>query len=138
MRFSRRQLRERTGWGDTQLKVHLARLVDLELVVAHRADKGNGLVYELAWDGQGKDGERFALGPTERSEGESGRPVGTGGRFGTGRRGGDPVTISPTRAMAGAHISRPRHELLREAFWPSSRCSRGTPSMAKSSGLAAG
>jgi hypothetical protein len=29
-RFSRRQVREVTGWGNTQLKVHLGRLVDLE------------------------------------------------------------------------------------------------------------
>ena len=49
-RFSRRQLRERTGWGDTQLKVHLGRLVEMEYVVAHR---GNGhsqrLGYELVY-----------------------------------------------------------------------------------------
>jgi len=48
--------------GDTQLKVHLARLVELELVVAHRAERGNGYCYELAWDGTGRDGERFVLG----------------------------------------------------------------------------
>jgi len=29
-RFSRRQVREATKWGDTQLKIHLARLVELE------------------------------------------------------------------------------------------------------------
>ena len=50
-RFSRRQLRERTGWGDTQLKVHLGRLVEMEYVVAHR---GNGhsqrLGYELVYE----------------------------------------------------------------------------------------
>ena len=62
VRFSRRELREQTGWGDTQLKVHLARLVELELVVAHRAERGNGYCYELAWDGTGRDGERFVLG----------------------------------------------------------------------------
>jgi len=53
------------GWGDTQLKVHLARLVDFELVIAHRADSGgNGLVYELAWSGEGIDGRRFLIGLT--------------------------------------------------------------------------
>ena len=65
VRFSRRQLREQLGWGDTQLKVHLARLVDFELVIAHRADSGgNGLVYELAWSGEGIDGRRFLIGLT--------------------------------------------------------------------------
>ena len=65
VRFTRRQLRERLGWGDTQLKVHLARLVDFELVIGHRADSGgNGLVYELAWSGEGVDGRRFLIGLT--------------------------------------------------------------------------
>lgn len=48
VRFTRRQLREALGFGDTQLKVHLARLVDLELVVPHRLETG-GFAYELAW-----------------------------------------------------------------------------------------
>jgi DNA primase catalytic core len=49
VRFTRRELRERLSWGDTQLKVHLARLVSLELVYAHRGAHGQ-FVYELAWD----------------------------------------------------------------------------------------
>jgi DNA primase len=60
--FTRRQLRERTGCSDTALKVHLARLVDLELVTAHRQDKGSGFTYELSWDGSGRDGGRFLAG----------------------------------------------------------------------------
>ena len=44
--FTRRELREATGMGDTQLKVHLARLVDLEYVVANRA--GPATTYELS------------------------------------------------------------------------------------------
>jgi hypothetical protein len=63
VRFTRRALRELFGWGDTQLKVHLARLVDLELVLAHRAEHGR-LVYELAWSGEGRDGQRFVIGLT--------------------------------------------------------------------------
>ena len=49
VRFTRRELRERLAWGDTQLKVHLARLVSLELVYAHRGTHG-AFVYELAWE----------------------------------------------------------------------------------------
>ena len=64
VQFTRREVRERFGWGDTQLKVHLARLVDLELVVAHRGEHG-AHVYELAWDGQGADGSRFVIGLTD-------------------------------------------------------------------------
>lgn len=52
VRFSRRELREALAWGDTQLKVHLARLVELELVTAHRLP-GGALAYELRYDGDG-------------------------------------------------------------------------------------
>lgn len=48
VRFTRRDLREALGFGDTQLKVHLGRLVDLELVSPIRTDRG-GFCYELAW-----------------------------------------------------------------------------------------
>jgi len=44
--FTRRELRHATGFGDTQLKVHLSRLVDLEYVAANRA--GPATTYELA------------------------------------------------------------------------------------------
>jgi DNA primase len=48
VRFTRRQLRETLPFGDTQLKVHLARLADYELVIAHRLATG-AFCYELAW-----------------------------------------------------------------------------------------
>ena len=44
-RFTRRELRSATGLGDSQLKVHLARLVDLEYVATERA--GPATSYEL-------------------------------------------------------------------------------------------
>jgi len=49
IQFTRRELREQLAWGDTQLKVHLARLVSLELVHASRGAHG-AFLYELAWD----------------------------------------------------------------------------------------
>lgn len=64
VRFTRRQLREQLGWGDTQLKVHLARLVDLELVLAHRLDSG-AYGYELTWRGEGTSGGPFLAGLTD-------------------------------------------------------------------------
>jgi DNA primase len=50
-RFTRRDVREATSWGDTQLKVHLARLVELEYVLAHRGLRGLTHEYELRYDG---------------------------------------------------------------------------------------
>jgi DNA primase len=62
VRFTRRELREASGWSNTQVHVHLTRLLELEYVLAHRADHGAGQVYELAYDGGGKDGGRFVSG----------------------------------------------------------------------------
>ena len=50
LRFRRRDLREALHWGDTQLKIHLARLVDLEYLLVHRAP-GQSFLYELLYDG---------------------------------------------------------------------------------------
>jgi DNA primase catalytic core len=58
-RFARRTLREAIAWGDTQLKVHLARLVELEYIVAHRG-KAGGFEYELVYELAGEHGTRLA------------------------------------------------------------------------------
>jgi hypothetical protein len=50
-RFSRRSLRETTRWGDTQMKIHLARLVELEYLIVHRGGRGQSFEYELVFDG---------------------------------------------------------------------------------------
>ena len=61
-RFSRRDLREYSNWGDTQLKVHLQRLVEMEFVHAHRSVHAQAHVYELVYHGEGEDGGRFLVG----------------------------------------------------------------------------
>jgi hypothetical protein len=48
-RFSRRDVREATGWGDTQLKTHLHRLEELEYLLAHRGGRGQSFIYELVF-----------------------------------------------------------------------------------------
>jgi DNA primase len=65
LRFSRRQVRALTGWGDTQLKVHLGRLAELEYLLVHRVKAGQGYEYELLYDGAGEAGERFLMGLSE-------------------------------------------------------------------------
>jgi hypothetical protein len=49
-RFSRRMLREAIGWGDTQLRVHLERLVELEYVLPWREGPGGKFLYELVYE----------------------------------------------------------------------------------------
>ena len=60
VRFTRRELREATGLGDTQLKLHLARLEDVEYVRVHRV--GTVFRYELAFDGDGASEARQMVG----------------------------------------------------------------------------
>jgi len=55
VRFTRREVRERTGLSHTQLGVHLTRLVELEYVIAHRGGRGQSFVYELLYDGSADD-----------------------------------------------------------------------------------
>lgn len=61
-RFSRREIREYTGFGNTQIKIHLHRLEELEYLLLHRSNRGQSFVYELAYEGKGKDGKPFLHG----------------------------------------------------------------------------
>jgi hypothetical protein len=60
-RFSRRQVREALGWGDTQLKVHLGRLTELEYLVAHSGRQGRSFAYELLYQGEDAEGRAKLL-----------------------------------------------------------------------------
>jgi DNA primase len=61
-RFSRRDIREYTDWGNTQLKVHCQRLEEMEYLIVQRGGPGKSSVYELAWQGEGEQGSPFVLG----------------------------------------------------------------------------
>ncbi|MBW1809160.1 MAG: toprim domain-containing protein [Deltaproteobacteria bacterium] len=64
-RFTRRQVREHTGWSDFQVRTHLEKLVQLEYVLVHHGGRGQQFVYELLYDGQGKNGGQFLMGLIE-------------------------------------------------------------------------
>jgi len=66
--FSRRDIREFTGWSNTRLHVHLKELVDFEYIVIETGRNGMPFRYRLAWEGQGKDGKRFVLGLKDAKE----------------------------------------------------------------------
>ncbi len=61
-RFTRREIREHTGWGNTQLKVHLGRLEEMEYLIVNGGGRGRQITYELLYDGEGRDGGRFLPG----------------------------------------------------------------------------
>lgn len=55
-RFTRRFVRENLGWGQTQVKLHLDRLMEMEYVIQHRGS-GRRVEYELLYDGRGREGQ---------------------------------------------------------------------------------
>ena len=124
VRFTRREVREATGWSDTQLKVHLGRLLELEYLIVRRGLDGQHaarFVYELIYDGEGQDGAAFLMGlidiealaaeqaaneksydgnrsgPGEDRSG-SGRPM-VGPRSGGGRGAEHPEKPSPAKPL---------------------------------------
>jgi DNA primase catalytic core len=57
VRFTRKDIREATQWSDSQLKLHCARLAEMEYLLIHGGSRGHSLRYELLWDGGTSDGE---------------------------------------------------------------------------------
>jgi hypothetical protein len=58
-RFSRREVREFSGWGHTQLKIHLKRLEELEYLLIHRGGRGQSFVYELLYQPPPDSSKKF-------------------------------------------------------------------------------
>lgn len=62
IQFTRRELREFTGWTNTRLHNHLKELVDMENVIMTGGCRNSLQTYKLIYDGEGKDGEKFIPG----------------------------------------------------------------------------
>jgi len=60
--FTQRDMREASGWSDRALRRQLARLVELEYVVAARAPRGVPRQYRLLYDGPSPDLAAWRLG----------------------------------------------------------------------------
>ena len=55
VRFSRREVREHTRWGQTQVRLHLERLEEHEYVITHRLGRGRLAHYQWIDEGQRVD-----------------------------------------------------------------------------------
>jgi len=118
LRFTRRTVRGHLGLSDTQLRVHLDRLVTLDYVAVHGGKMGQRFAYELLFDGdadaQGpqvmglSDGEVSEMAPTSRGESPTSRGKSSTSRGQTphlaGRLRGDsgPIAVG----SRGAEIAR--------------------------------
>jgi len=144
-RFSRRDVREATGWGNTQLKVHLRRLEEMEYLLVHRGGRGQSFVYELFYHGEGEQGDLFLpglidpgnldyddkkSGPNEKKAGPS-RPQ-VGGKSGAGRAGENGANVDATGADGDPDESAPKNAV--PATQPKSYRSRTRPSPRSESG----
>jgi hypothetical protein len=61
-RFSRRDVRQATGWSDAQVKRHLHKLEELEYLIVHRGGRGQSFVYELFFTRPADPEKRFLPG----------------------------------------------------------------------------
>ncbi|MFO0201958.1 MAG: DNA primase, partial [Alphaproteobacteria bacterium] len=80
VRFTRKDIRDAVQWSDSQLKVHCARLAEMEYMLIHGGNRGHHLRYELLWDGgdeaAGAQQRRHLCGlldPAELGQNELGR-----------------------------------------------------------------
>ncbi len=92
IRFSRRDVREASGMSDTQLRVHLERLVQLEYLLTHRGTRGQSFEYELLYDGDGQQAVHLSGLLEIAPESATTKPS---------SRGADPENAGPTRVQNG-------------------------------------
>jgi hypothetical protein len=132
---SRREIREACGWGNTQLKVHLGRLKDLEYLLIHRGGRGQSIFYELLYDG-GLDDQKHLmglidpqnLGYDEKKSGVKGERSGSsrpkvGAKSATGR--GNEIAAQPSADKASSEqgpLNGQNKDIKPEP--PSSYCTR--------------
>ena len=127
VRFTQRDVREWTHWGQTQVKVHMKRLEEHEYVLAHRV-RGPVIAYELAYfelagmGGRGGDEPGTSMYEGDRSGVEGSRSGSEGSRSGVGRpsvgawsglgRGDDESGVRSEKALNGT----PRSGLAQNAL----------------------
>ena len=113
-RFSRRDVRQYTGWGNTQLKIHLARLEDLEYLLVHHGGRGQSFVYELVFERSAHDDKLVLPGliDVEKLKYDENWSGGSGNKSGSSRpqvggvSGGGRVEPSPIKTGLRSQFSR--------------------------------
>jgi len=114
VRFTRRELREACGWGDTQLRLHLERLAALELVASERSGRGGQVHYWLQVAGDGGQTRLSGLADparlvapeatTQKSRGVADEVAGPRAEVAGMSRGGEP-TEKPASMRVGVEVA---------------------------------
>ncbi|OEZ96193.1 CHC2 zinc finger domain-containing protein [Duganella sp. HH101] len=119
VRFTRRAAREALELGDTQLRLHLDRLVEFEYVIARRDGPGGKFVYELAYDADGEGGRPHLPGlidvdqltagsaTTDKSRGQTGEVAGWSRADSGPVAGASRTNVSPVDKGVVSQIRRP-------------------------------
>jgi DNA primase len=133
VRFTRRDIREATQWSDNQLKVHCARLADMEFLLIHGGSRGHSLHYELLWDGTDNDSRHLCglIDPGKLSE--SSEPAAHRSKNAPLR----PAQVGDSGAQVGAKLasSCPQVGLkLEGAHRPQTRAHAGDPAAERVNG----
>ncbi|HVS59519.1 MAG TPA: DNA primase [Gemmatimonadaceae bacterium] len=107
--FSRKAIRDFSGWGETQVRVHLDRLVSLEYVLMHRGGRGQSFVYELMYERKNGADKPVLFGLVDvaaLARGESTTPTSRG--VDAGSRGDTPGFAGSSRAESGPFAATSR------------------------------
>jgi hypothetical protein len=116
-RFTRRTVRQYTRWGDTQLRVHLRRLEELEYLVVRRGGgQGQTFVYQLRTEESHSYDDNFAGQETDFA-GVDDNLAGTSRPL----RGAGEIDPSPVNMRSPATTSRNRGDIYKEAEENASR-----------------
>ncbi len=130
VRFSRRTVRDVSRYGNTQLKIHLNRLEDLEYLLIHRGGRGQSFEYELLYDGHNEGDQLYLSGLInvrelrqkqvydEKKSGQNGRLSGSSRGQVAPKSGGSRGAKNTPKSSHSKPLPEPDDELLKKALLP--------------------
>jgi len=108
LRFSRKAVRDATALSDTQLRLHLARLVELEYLLVHRGMRGQSFEYELLYDGADIDERAYVPGLIDVDALKAAADAATDASTRASSRGSSGQFAGSTRPQRGANAAGSR------------------------------
>lgn len=110
-RFTRKELREHTGWSHDQIQSHLRSLTELEYVVVHKGGRGQTLVYELLFDPDTSKGSPHLPGLIDAQRlGSSDEVLGVTSSSSGGKRESSVAQMGPICGPNGGHLWPPANQ----------------------------